>query len=58
MPLHIDEIQTDVQMDGDAAAAAGTTPAAEAWRQLALWRSLQEQMLDERERICAQGNED
>lgn len=57
MPLHIDEIQTDVQLS----AQEGTPSAAEqapAWKQLALQRCLQEQLLEEDARTCATGNHD
>ena len=57
MPLHIDEIQTDVQVE---ASASGNPPAAAqpVWQQLAQLRGLRDRLLDDGERTAAHGNED
>ena len=57
MPLLIDEIQTDVQVE---ASASGSPPAATqpVWQQLAQLRGLMDRLLDDGERTAAHGNED
>jgi hypothetical protein len=56
MPLHIDEIQT--QVEDDRGGAAPTTPAAESWQRRAELRELQAQLADDLARTAAHGNED
>lgn len=57
MAIHIDEVQTDVQVQAEPAAAAA--PAAEPpWQQLARLRQLQQVLLCDDARTSACGNED
>lgn len=57
MATHIDEVQTDVQVQAEPAAAA--PPASEPlWQQLAHLRQLQQQLLCDEARTRARGNED
>lgn len=57
MPLHIGEIQTEVQViDDDAGSAAA--PPAPAWQQLVQLRGLFDRLLDDSARTSAGGNED
>ena len=58
MTIHIDEVQTDVQVQaepGGAAAAAAPEPA---WQQLARARQARQQLLCDDARTSALGNDD
>lgn len=57
MPLHIDEIQTDIQVEGGEAGAAAPAPPP-VWQQLAQLRGLFDRLLDDSARTSATGNED
>lgn len=58
MQLHIDEMQTDVQVQSEPAAAATPQAAEPLWQQLARARQLQQQLLCDDARTRACGNED
>lgn len=56
MPLHIDEIQT--QVEDDPGGTAPAAPSREAGQQRAELRTLQAQLGDDLARTAAHGNED
>jgi hypothetical protein len=59
MPLHIDEIQTDVQMDsGDRSGIVEASSKPEPWLPLVQLRALHEELLEACARVSAFGNED
>lgn len=56
MPIHIDEVSSDVQVEGERpAAAAAPQPPGQA---LARWRDMQQRLLRDESRTSACGNED
>jgi hypothetical protein len=54
--IHIDEIQTEVQVEDPARDAERSEPDP-AWLQLARWRQWQQQVLEDDARTSAWGNE-
>ena len=57
MPLHIDELLTDIQVDStDPSPRAGAPQPA--WQQLAQLRGLLDRLLDDGARTAASGNDD
>jgi hypothetical protein len=54
--IHIDEIQTEVQVEGSDAPAQRNEPDP-LWQQLARLRQLQQRLLDDDARTSAWGNE-
>ncbi len=57
MPIHIDEIQTDVQVEDRPSSAAAPAPEPP-WQQLAVLRRTLQQLLCDEARTLARGNED
>lgn len=57
MALHIEEMQTEVQVQHESAPAAPPAPEP-TWQQLARARQLQQQLLCDEARTSACGNED
>ncbi len=57
MALHIEEVQTDVQVQREPAAAAPPAPEP-LWQQLARARQIQQQLLCDEARTHACGNDD
>ncbi|MDP3084300.1 MAG: hypothetical protein Q8N44_11515 [Rubrivivax sp.] len=57
MPLHIGEIQTDIQLIDDEPGGAAAAPAP-VWQQLAQLRGLFDHLLSDSARTSASGNED
>jgi hypothetical protein len=55
--IHIDEIQTEVQVEPDAADTGRREPEAP-WQQLARLRQWQQRLRDDEARTSAWGNED
>ena len=57
MAIHIDEMQTDVQVQNEPAPAAPASPEP-LWQQLARARRIQQQLLCDEARTRACGNDD
>jgi hypothetical protein len=58
MPIHIGEIQTDVQVPSADAPTSAPAPEPPLWQLLAQLRALQQQLLSDEQRTAACGNHD
>ena len=58
MPVHVDEISSDVIAEGDAGATPQTPAARDLWRQTDALRRVQNRLAEEMERTSSEGFDD